>query len=280
MKNTEIILEEGTDLTKILSIAKHDPQIKEENDLEGQAIKKTNWLNRLLMNFGWYRWIYFKLNSFHKGWPEWIAKTDECRIQVCAKILMEHFDDEWYITEKLDGQSATFFTYVSRVWGFAVRKFGVCSRNIWLKTKGNNNYWKMADKYNMKKSMLFNKFDMTVQGEICGAGIQGNKYKLPEMSLYVFNVISDGEILPFYQMRYMCNILKLNTVPIIDECFVPSRQIKSREVKDVVQFMLKLSEGKSKVFPRNREGIVVRLKDDPKVSFKVINPVFLLEEGE
>lgn len=273
-------LEVGMDLTDILGVTKHDPQLKEENDLVKQSVKRMNWFNKLMMHFRWYRWIYFKMNSFDKGWPDWIVKTDETRIQVCAKILMEHFDEDWYITEKLDGQSATFFTYYKKVWGCIRKAFGVCSRNIHLKTKGNNNYWKIADKYKIERGLKLHPYCLSIQGEICGPGVQGNKYKLGELELFVFNIISGGNRLPLDQMKKTCDILGLQTVPIIDESFNPSIHIKSKEVKDVVQFMVELSKGKSKLANINREGIVMRLKENPTISFKVINPEFLLEHKE
>lgn len=102
-KDTKV--KEGDDVSTVLGVTKHDPQLKEENELSAGNDKSRSPIVRFLMNnFSAFRWLYLKLNSHYKGnFPSWIAKTDECRIQVCAKLLMEHFDEPWYITEKLDG---------------------------------------------------------------------------------------------------------------------------------------------------------------------------------
>lgn len=181
--------------------------------------------------------------------------------------------------------SGTFFTYWTKVWGMKTKKFSVASRNIWLKTESNNNYWKVAKSNDLKAKLSCHKALATVQGEICGPGVQSNKYKLDELDLYVFNILlkENGEMvqMPLEDMERLCDAYVLNMVPVIDELFVPSTHIASKEVKDVVQFMVKLSEGKSKLNPlQNREGIVVRLKSNPTISFKVINPLFLLEGNE
>jgi hypothetical protein len=278
----DIKTEVGMDLTSALLVRKHDPQLKEENDLVKQSTKRTNRVHKFMMNFNWYRWIYFKMNSVDVEWPVDLVgpKTDEERIQTCAKILMDYFDKEWYICEKIDGQSGSFFTYYKKVWGFLKKEFGVCSRNIFLKTKENNNYWKVAEKYRLSENLKKLPYRLSIQGEICGIGIQSNKYKLEGLDFFVFNIIVGGKRLPLNEMQEVCVTLGLKTVPVINESFVPSINIKSQEIKDVVQFMVELSKGNSKLFNRNREGIVIRLKSNPKISFKVINPNFLLEEKE
>ena len=82
----------------------------------------------------------------------------------------------------------------------------------------------------------------------------------------------------------------LKSVPILTENFCPCNNIPNvadvvdengvLTVKGVVNYLVNMSEGNSVLLPRKREGIVIRLVDNPRVSFKVINPQFLLESGE
>jgi len=177
--------------------------------------------------------------------------------------------------------SSTYFTYLTKVWARNVKKFGVCSRNLWLKTKNNSSYWKIADKYDLENKMKQYIDPITIQCEVAGPTIQDNKYKLDEIDIFVFNVFQNGEMASLKGMERVCAELGLKTVPIINRSFIPSKEIgEGKEVKDVVDFMVKLSQGNSTLLNRNREGIVVRLVNNPKISFKVINPFFKLEQEE
>ena len=273
--------EDDFNLTELLGVRKHDPQIQSEND-ETCDMKKMSPVVKYLMNYSPFRYVYFKLNKKIKGsWPEWISKTDEDRIQNCAKLMMNAYDSEWYITEKLDGQSGTFFTYNYRKWGFNRRAFGVCSRNIWLKSKNSSTYWEVAESLELEKKLLALKDNYVIQGEILAPKVQGNKYKVTEPKLYVFNVIKNGTMLSAEDMFVFCAQNNLPFVPIVKGSFIPVYDIgPGKEVIDVVKYMVKYSQGDSILLKRKREGIVVRLKKNPRVSLKVINPEFLLENDE
>ena len=224
-----------------------------------------------------FRWIYFKLNHVDRGWPNWISKTDEERIQTCAKIFINNMDKLWYVTEKLDGQSGTYFYHKSKKWGMPHWIFGTCSRNIWLKKPTNGSYWKMAEKYDLKN--VFAKFgrELIVQAENIGVGIQKNKYGLEDIDLRVFTFKKDGENCSISEMEHNCNLLGLKTVPVIHRAFDPKSLGNLTEVKDVVQALVKMSIGKSQLADVPREGLVFRLLTNPNISFKAINPEFLLK---
>jgi hypothetical protein len=273
----------GTDVTELMGVKKYDPQAQEEATLV--VPKHRSRVMQYLMKFKACRYIYLKLNSHEKGeWPQWLSKTDEERIQNCAKILMDNYDKTWYISEKMDGTSFSAFTYNKRSWGIKRRSFGVCSRNIWLKTKHSCNYWNIAEKYDLERKLKDLSSIYTIQGEICGPNIQKNKYNLSELELFVFNVYQDGAMLEPHLMTKFCDSLRLKTVPILHPEFIPSVHIPltetERTVPAVVNYLVNASLGNSVLLPRKREGIVMRLVDNPRVSFKVINPEFLLEIGE
>lgn len=92
----------GTDITDAMGVKKYDPQAQEEAALS--IPKHRSKVMQYLMQFKACRYIYLKLNSQEKGnWPGWLSRTDEERIQNCAKILLNNYDQDWYISEKLDG---------------------------------------------------------------------------------------------------------------------------------------------------------------------------------
>lgn len=244
-----------------------------------QELHSRGPLMKFAMSIPAFRWVYLKLNEKKGPWPYWIQRTDETRIQVCAKYMIEHYDEEWEITEKLDGQSATFFVHPMRVWGFNRNQFGVCSRKIWLKKPSDSKYWQTARKYNLEEILRILGRDVYIQAEQCGPGIQKNKYQLKELDLYVFNLVVNGKRLSQIESKYYLDSHGLKAVPLLKESFIPKKEIgENKTVMEVVQYMVKMSQGDSTLLKRPREGIVCRLKSNPEVSLKVINPEFKMEQ--
>ena len=269
---------EDLDVTDILGIIKHDPQLVEENDLV--EIKSNSKIKKMLMRVPMFRKIYLHFNSNEKGnFPSWIKKTDEENIQKCAKVISENFDDSFYITEKLEGQSLTAFNFNSKVWGFNKKKFGIASRNMWLKTKNNSKYWQSAEKYELERILMDYK-NITIQAEQIGVGIQGNIYKLEDIQIRVFNVIVDNKKMGYDDMHHFCVSNHLIAVPIINGSFIPSQHISSNDTSTIVKWFLDYSNGVSDLYKTKREGIVVRLNSNPDISFKVRSPEYLLEHGQ
>lgn len=236
-----------------------------------------------------FRTIYIKATAKqHANWPSMIQKTDEERINNCAHIIMDHWTEPFFISEKLDGQSSTFFSlkFSKRPW--VKREFGVCSRNIWLKKKDASNYWKIAEKYDLKGKLQKFGTDVVVQGEILNTNVQSNKYKVTEPLLYVFNIIVNGTRIPLDHMITHCEKWNLLTVPVIQERFVPSEYFADLDKQEwdnmvekraiVVKRLLDFSTAKSVLYPaQTREGVVMRLHSDPSISLKVISPKFQIE---
>ena len=97
-------------------------------------------------------------------------------------LLDKYKGEECYITEKLDGSSITVY----RING----KFGVCSRNVDL-SRGDNNFWNTVIKHKLEEKFNENfptGFNVALQGELVGPGIQGNKYELEDLDIYFFNL--------------------------------------------------------------------------------------------
>jgi len=271
---------EDMDVTDILGIKKYDPQAQEEQQIINTSVPKSKVL-KYLMNYSIFRYIYLKFNTVDKGWPSWIQKTDEERLAVCAKKITNNFDKIFYVSEKLDGSSGTFFIHKNRKWGFPTWGFGVCSRNIWLKKEDNSNYWKIAKKYDLQNKLKNLKKEIVVQGEIIGPAIQKNKYSLKDIDFYVFNVVENGVKYSPDQMILFCEQLGLKHVPILAQSTVWALvDCKKEDVSQMVQALVKYSNANSALAPVPREGIVMRVVDDPSVSLKVISPEFLLKYEE
>ncbi len=179
-------------------------------------------------------------------------------------------------TEKIDGSSATYFLEKTKVLGLFNRyDFGVCSRNLRLKTPTNSSYWTIAKQYNMEKVLmeLLKKYKakrIVLQGEIAGNGIQKNKYHIKGFEFFAFNLIIDGKKHRTIDIQKILKPYNINTVPILD---------KDVELLDTIDEMVENAQGKSTLYDTEREGKVWRDINN-NISFKVINPKFLLKNDE
>jgi RNA ligase (TIGR02306 family) len=238
--DTNIYVEpfEGLDVTEMLGIVKYEPPIPAE--LAGKV----------------------------KGqFPSFLRKTDEERVQNLTKEFEEwkyQSKHQFYVTEKLDGSSATFY--------YNNGEFGVCSRNLELLETEGNTFWKVAREMDLENKLSKYGRNISLQGELIGEGIQGNPYKIKGQKVMFFNVFDIDK----QQRESLGGFLKvmddlfLEFVPIIDIVF---------ELPESVDEMLKMAEGKSKLNSNTeREGLVVR-SIDTTISFKAISNKFLLKNS-
>lgn len=230
------MLEVGMDVSELLGIQKYEPPIPAE--LAGKV----------------------------KGlFPSFLRKTDEERVQN-LKTEYEEWkasDKTFYVTEKLDGSSATFYIKDD--------VFGVCSRNLELLETEGNSFWKVARDLDLENKMREFGGDFSLQGELIGEGIQSNPYKIKGQTVRFFNVfdIEDGEYLTLHQFKFITNELGLETVPILDEDFTLPQSVDE---------LLDYADAKSVLNSDfDREGVVIR-STDRTISFKSISNKFLLKE--
>jgi RNA ligase (TIGR02306 family) len=202
--------------------------------------------------------------------PAFIPKTDETRVQVLQGSLTKNNGAVSVIGEKLDGTSTTFY--------LRDEDFGVCSRNMDLKENDSNVYWNMAKKYNVEQKLRGLGRNIALQGETIGDGIQGNKYKFSsgERKFYLFNIfdIDAYRYLDYEEFIALAKELGLETVPFLDEEFV---------LTDDIDTLVELSKGYSVLNKTTkREGFVIIVKTETaeRMTFKVINPEFLLKFGD
>lgn len=181
---------------------------------------------------------------------------------------------EWFnakipftVTEKLDGCSATYF--------MDGKTFGVCSRNVWLRKEDESPYWEIAKRFDLKGCLCklqkeFGAERTVIQGEIIGKAIQGNKYHISGYDYFVYNIVVDGVRLSQQLQSYWCKELGLNTVPVLETVY---------QLPPTIHEAVEYAKGKSRLLDIDREGLVVRNYDED-ISFKIINPEFLLKNNE
>ncbi len=264
---------DGMDVTDIMGITKYDPQAQQEAILlQRQPKMPQGRFAKFMMRFKWYRKLFMKPKR-RGGFPDWITKTDETRIQNLPALfnIESRHGTEFSVTEKVDGQSATYYLRRLSKRRF---EFGVCSRNIRLGTPDDSSYWTVARQYNMEnvlKRLIGDHDTIVLQGEICGSGIQGNKYHINGYELFVFNLIFPDRKCTTAEIAELVEPFGLKTVPIVEE---------GKKLPATIAELVEYSKGYSTVRKeQKREGVVMR-NVKSNISFKVINPDFLLAEKD
>ncbi|BBM82346.1 RNA ligase (ATP) [Candidatus Uabimicrobium amorphum] len=240
----------GQDLTEVIGVKKYEPPQR------GQQSRK-------LLPF-----------------PYYVRKTDEIRIQSQPQLIEEFVGKDCYIAIKLDGCSATY--------SLKDGEFHVCSRNYALGEPLNPNisaendyYSQIAEKYTLEEK-LKSQGNFAIQGEICGPRVQKNRLELSELSFFVFNVwdIDKQEYLAFDDFIEFCKRIDLPTVPILESHFHFDETVTAES-------LLKMAEGKYANTKNEREGIVVRPRQETqseilggRLSCKAISNKFLLKGGD
>lgn len=220
------------------------------------------------------------LSGIAKGrFPSFIPKTDETRVQVLQKLLDKYRGEKCYITEKVDGSSGTYYIHNG--------EFGVCSRNLELLEDSENSFWKVARQMDIENKLRSLNGNFAIQGELIGEGIQDNKLRMRGQKILFFNAfdIDRFEYLPFKKFIALFERLQLPTVPVISTDY---------ELTNDIDEIIKKATIKSAICPDVwAEGIVIRPLNEKidlllsnenfnngRVSFKAINPEFLLKYGE
>lgn len=232
-------------------------------------LMRRDWGKKLLFVF------FGKPRDKKTGWPEWVKKTDEERVQNMPWILQNK--DPWIATEKIDGTSTTFTMKRGKHNKF---DFYVCSRNVVFDKPDkacfydSNVYIEMAEKYHIEdtlREILMNRPDLdwvTLQGETYGAGIQKRDYSLAGHNFMGFNFItSAGGRWNSVDASKLMFQYGIPWVPIVDENFI---------LPDTVEELLAIATDASVVDGGMREGLVFRSQDGAQ-SFKAVSNEFLMK---
>lgn len=228
--------DEGEDVSELLGVVKYDPPMPPE------------------------------LNGVAKGeFPSFIPKTDEERIQNLSEVYNELSTKRYFMTEKLDGTSSTFFVNQN--------EFGVCSRNLELLPSDTNTLWKFAINNDIEDKLRELNRNIAIQGELIGEGIQGNRYKIKGQTVRFFKAF-DIEEFKFLEYDEFVNLIRsmgCEVVPLLDNNF---------SLPENIDELITLSDGKSVLNPQSdREGVVFH-SSDGTASFKIVSNKFLLKEKD
>ena len=241
-------------------------------------LMKRKWGKNLMFFF------FGKKKDKKNGWPEWVSKTDEERVQNMPWILND--TGKWVVTEKIDGSSTTFTMKRGK---HGKNEFYVCSRNVCFDSVDKpcyydtNIYWEMAQKYDMYNALSKFLEDhpqcdwVTVQGETYGAGVQRRDYSLEDHDFRAFNLVTSDRG-------------RWGTFEMIDELTIPygifcvptyfagpvTFDTLFGDAEDRMAKILEMATGDSQLDKKPREGFVLRSVDGQK-SFKAVSNEFLLK---
>lgn len=266
------LLQEGDDVTELLGVKKWEPAVPAvlSGDAEGVFpgfIPKTdqeriqNLFNKHLRDDS-VPFVYDPINAPGVG-PSTIP------------FHKFYKDQEFEVTVKLDGSSMTVY--------LKDEEYGVCSRNLRWKESDTNTFWKVANRLGLRDLLKDYRedsgYELAIQGELIGPGIQGNREKLIDHEMYIFDIfnITKGryftpdERAGFILLAMYEYATTLHHVPILGMRKVFTDFHSSDE-------LLAYAEGPSLVNPV-REGLVFK-STDGVVSFKAISNKFLLSEKD
>lgn len=232
-------------------------------------LMRRNWGKKLLFV------LFGKKKDKKNGWPAWVKKTDEERVQNMPWILQNK--EPWIATEKIDGTSTTFTMKRGKFGKF---DFYVCSRNVVFDKPDktcfydSNVYLEMAEKYDIEnalKDILKSNPELewvTIQGETYGPGIQKRDYSATEHEFAAFNFITSTEgRWNSLKAKELLSVYDIPWVPIIDKEFI---------LPDTVEELLDIATDMSVIDGEMREGLVFRSLDGAQ-SFKAVSNEFLMK---
>lgn len=281
-------------LTKLLNVTYAEPA---DNSRKAPSVDKYKAMSqrhpkifskkivRWFMRREWGRKLMFfffgKKKDKKSGWPQWVTKTDEERVENMTYLLKDK-STKWIATEKIDGTSTTF-TLKRGKWPHK-DEFYVCSRNVVFDKPDKscfydtNVYLEMAEKYHILEHMtymLHNVFKdcdwITIQGETYGANIQKRDYHMTDHEFRAFNFITSTS--GRWNSKKMQTLLEkghynIPCVPILEESYILPDTVE--ELRAYVDSEASMIDGSM------REGIVFRSQDGSQ-SFKCVSPEFLLK---
>jgi len=213
-----------------------------------------------------------------------VHNCQNCYSEMAFLDNHQHGGIDWIIEEKLDGSSCTVFVDFKTDVASGLYEVGVCSRNFQLKINEenkDNTFIKTVTDAGYLEHIHKLGQSIAIQGELCGPGIQGNKYKLEKPCFYLFDIylIILGRYATRSERWTIINLLKakgvnVNQVPHLGTVKMPSS----------VSECLLMAEGKSFFNKKQeREGIVFKTTvpvNGKVLSFKAISNKFLLKHDE
>lgn len=239
---------DGQVVTDLLEIRLYEPP-EPPVSYTGHRAPAREKIRRVLLKSRLTRWIAKRIPRIPTDYPLQIKKSDEDNIEALWDDL-KGSDELWYLTEKVEGQSATYifrkgklecYSHNMRVWDGSWVQFA--------EERGLKGHMKHFCRATGRKGAV-------IQGELCGPGIQKNIYKLDKLKLFVFGMMElDGTRMDAHDMCAYAAFVGLDTVPFIDE---------HRPLSSSLEMILAGAEGRSLIADVEREGIVWRSESSGK----------------
>jgi RNA ligase (TIGR02306 family) len=196
-----------------------------------------------------------------------VSQTDEDNGLSNPDLVAEVLKHPITITKKYDGSSCTIVIDKGQITH-------VCSRRLSLKESASNAFWQVARALNIPEN-----FTGTIQGEVCGPGIQGNQLKLLKSTLYVYQIRTEDGYMTYHNMEQFCQQnLNCKHVPLVSHYTPAVSAITLDDLITLADSQTLDDEIDDKGVPA--EGIVVRPSDyrasgiGRPLGFKIINRNF------
>ena len=207
--------------------------------------------------------------------PSFVPKTDEERLQNLTNYFEKYKEKEFEVSIKYDGSSMSVGYSIAH---YPSNPFFVCSRNQLLDTDAENNFCRVAKSKDLESILIDYSYDtgmeLCLQGELVGPGINGNRDGYKEFDFFIFRIwniteqnwMSSEERLEFCRKYSLPHVKVLNTAC---KAFV-----EYPTMEDFVKATYITSDNGHQI-----EGLVFK-STDGEVSFKVINPNYLLKNQD
>ncbi len=213
--------------------------------------------------------------------PYFLTKSDQPRIQNELRLFHGDTEELFVGTLKMDGSSITVaYIDLNEHYRFETPEV-ICSRNKRLKYQPEVPFEEQGKFYQGAfNSGLFDKAKalhelygdyFAIQGELVGAGIQGNFEKIEKYQVFAYNIfnITKKQFVCYELFEEMAKAVQLQIVPVIYQ--------KMTVLKFSLQDILKMADGKG-LYALFREGLVWKsLKGNTQ--FKAISNKYLEKEN-
>jgi hypothetical protein len=219
------------------------------------------------------------MDNYESAYFSGVTPTKVLDVSFSVKDCYSHYPGSYDLTLKDNHNYFVYDILVHNSSGTLYNHndhFGVCSRNLELKEDTENSFWKIAHKYNLKEKLSGH--NVAIQGELCGEGIQKNRYRLKGQELYVFDIYDIDKrkyFSPEERATFLSSVApEMKTVPILERNF---------ELPDSIKELLEYAQGPSSIYSQQeREGLVFKEEGEAldRFSFKAISNSFLLKEKD
>jgi RNA ligase (TIGR02306 family) len=202
--------------------------------------------------------------------PAKIMKSDQERIQNLSSYFERYADEEFEVTEKLDGTSQTVYLDNG--------EFGVCGRNWEYRETSNNSLWQITRTLKLEDILKQLGRNIALQGELVGEGINGNRLKMRGIRFYIYDIIDIDNhkfMLPKDRLEIFNKMVELNPnilhVPILS-----TEKILQKSMEEILYY----ANGASVLNPKTlREGVVFKSLNK-SITFKAVDNTYLLKNGD